>query len=354
MEIAKEARSEELVAAAEFVFGRLHMCLGNLSDAKQVLARATPLLKEKGSPFYAEQAANQLGLAHSWQLEYGEAEQELQWALTQARQRGTPLNIIASLFGRAMLRANQGNLWEGYQDSREAMELAEQNQERYWLPRLPNTVGYIYHEMLDVETAMRLDREGIQTARGIGAAEPEANAHVNLAHDYMALGEHDRAFEHLQAAEGLLEVDNWYRYRYQTRLRAEQAAYWIDRGDLTKAGDYARQSLGLAEPRLMRKRMAWAHKLLGDVAARQDRVTDALREYSVALGILENHPCPTIEWRILLVAAEIADKCRKFSLSEDYRGCCRQTLQSLADSIPDRDQRRKFLRAKPSHDLRIV
>jgi hypothetical protein len=69
------------------------------------------------------------------------------------------------------------------------MRLAEVNCDRYWLPRLPNALGWLHRELHDLETAVRLDAESIHRAREFAFPEAEANALVNLGHDYLVLGE---------------------------------------------------------------------------------------------------------------------------------------------------------------------
>ncbi|HVR30256.1 MAG TPA: hypothetical protein VMS86_12070, partial [Thermoanaerobaculia bacterium] len=89
--------------------------------------------------------------------------------------------------------------------------------------------------------------------------------------------------------------------------------------------------------------MAWAHKLLGDVAVREERFDDGRREYDAALAVLEHHHCPIIEWRILLAAADMASAYRDLGLAERYRARSRAVLHSLGESITDDRLRRNFL-----------
>ena len=110
---------------------------------------------------------------------------------------------------------------------REGIRLAELNGERFWLSRFPNTLGWIRREAQDFEAALRLDSENVSLAREMEIPEAEANSLVNLGHDYLSLGEADRAFGHFQEAAAIYEQDVWFRWRYETRLQAELARYWI-------------------------------------------------------------------------------------------------------------------------------
>ena len=107
----------------------------------------------------------------------------------------------------------------------------------------------------------------------------------------------------------------------------------------------------MAEATRSRKYIAWAHKLFGDIAALEERVEDGQHHYATALGVLHHHPCPTIEWKILKAAAELAQRQKNDSASADFLGRAKAVVQSLAGAIEDDTLRRGFLAAKPVRDL---
>ena len=160
------------------------------------------------------------------------------------------------------------------------------------------------------------------------------------------MGESQTALKHLQEAERVFGADVWFRWRYNIRLKAEMARYWMRQGETKKAAQAAAESLALAEPRKARKHMAWAHKLLGDIAVMEERFIDARHNYEVALSILKHHHCPTIEWKILLAAAEMAGAYHETPLAEHYRGRCQAVIHSLADSMSDERLRQRFLKSE--------
>ena len=106
-----------------------------------------------------------------------------------------------------MALGNEGRLSEALSTLQEGMHLAERNDERFWLPRFPNTLGWVHRELQDLENALRLDMEGAQLAREMGVAEAEANSRINLAQDYLTLDESARAFEQLHETQQILDRD---------------------------------------------------------------------------------------------------------------------------------------------------
>jgi tetratricopeptide (TPR) repeat protein len=351
LDIARGAGSSVGVASAEAVLACDRLCTGDLDAAEKYFQRAIPVLQGKGVQLGVVDAVANLGALHTWRLDYAEAERASSWALEKARELGDNFHIVSGLFFRGMALGNQGRLSEALGALEEAQRVAELNGERYWLPRIPNTLGWIYREMQDLETALRLDTENVGLAEEMGMVEGCANAHVNLGHDYLALGELSQAFEHLQQAEQLFNQDVWFRWRYAIRMQAEMTNYWILRGDLKMAAMHAAACLRAAETPRARKYQAWGHKLLGDVASLEERMEEANCEYQTALHMLARNPCPMIEWQIFKASAGAARHAKSDSTAEELLGRARAVIQSLADSIRDDSLRRKFLAARPFCEL---
>ena len=343
LEIARAAGSERGAAAAGLVLGLVDMGLGQVVDAQASFDRAVPVLRDQGAPLHALEAMTFAGMLHAWQLDYAKAGKVVNWTLERARSLGTPYHIVMNLFMRGMALFNEGRLGEGLADLEEGMRLAEVTNERYWLSRYPNTLAWAYQELQEPEKALRLNHEGAAIAHENGFGKPEAQSHVNLGQMYLDLGEPQRALEHLQRAEEIFNQDVWFRWRYYIRLKATFASYWITRGDTKKAAVCASESLEFCRPRKARKHMAWAHKLLGDIAVMEERFEDGRREYAAALETLKNHQCPTVEWKVFLAAAEMASAYGNVPLAERYRGECRALIHALAGSVAEDKLRRQFL-----------
>jgi tetratricopeptide (TPR) repeat protein len=307
----------------------------DLGAAELYYQRAIPVMQEKGVQLGVVDALSYLGALHTWRLDYTEAERVTGSALEKAREIGAIFHIVANLFFRGMALGNQGRLSDALRTLEEARWLAELNGERYWLPRIPNTLGWIYREMQDLETALQLDTENVRLAEEMGMVEGRANAHVNLGHDYLALGEPGRAIEHLQQAEQLFQQDVWFRWRHAIRMQVEMTNYWIHQGDLKMATMHAAACLQAAETPRARKYLAWGHKLLGDIAVLEERMDESRREYQAALDMLARNPCPMIEWQILKASAKAARHAKSDSTREELLGRARAVIQSLAESIRD-------------------
>ena len=349
--LAEAAGSPVAMASSDVMLAIEPFCTGELLVAQELFDRAIPVLRERGPVNHALDAVSYRGLLHFNALEYDQADLFLDWTRQRAGEFRVGFNLLIAIFHRARMRGNQGRLSEASAMLDEASRFADLLDDRFWRPAIANTRGWLRGELLDTEAALRLNTEAVQVAREFGHVEAECNSHINAARDYLTLGDPAHAWEHLRQAEARYEQDVWFRWIYYPRLQAELASYWMARGDLLQALATARVSLEHANRTRSRKRMAWAHKLLGDIAVLEDRPDDAWREYQEALHLLEHHACPTIEWQILRAALIAAGARDDAAARDELLGRARAVVQALADSVRDDASRRVFLHSKPIREL---
>lgn len=243
--------------------------------------------------------------------------------------------------------ANRGRIGEALRTLEKGRQLAELNGEQYWLSRYPNTIGWVHAELLNFESALRLNEEGVRAGREADTPEAEANSHINLANAYVASGELDSSWCHIAECERILNREDhkhWLRWRFRIRLSLETANYWIARGDMSRARESAANALLRAQEALARKHSAAAHKLLGDIAMREECCGEAGAEYTAALAILESHPCPLIQWKVLQASANAASLSGNQELAERLLGQSASVVAALAEQISDTAWRERFFR----------
>ena len=355
LELARGAESETATASSQIVLAMERMCLGDLATAETWSTPALPILQTRFPspvPLHVIEGVGYGAALHGWRLEYEDALPPCDWALARARDRGSNFHIVCLLFIRGLGLGNFGRLSDALADLREGMRLSEINRERYWLPRLPNTLAWLHSEMFDIEEALRLNREGSLIAREMNFPEGDVNSQINLALNYLALGEPDRAHEHLSAAEKLLAEDEWFRWVYTIRFHAARAEYWLTRGNPAEAATSEKASLDLATTTRRRKHIAWARKSLGDVAAMEDRPREAVAQYDVGLSALQRHPCPSIQWKISAALAVTHATLHQSGEATQWRAATQRVLRDLAASISEAPLQTRFRQSKAVRSFR--
>lgn len=347
MEIATRQSSVLGQACAEMVLGIERQCCGDIDASQEHVDRAIPVFERDGLPAQAIEAATYRVAMHVWQLEYAEAERHFQWIYERAKEVGACFFVSGNLFFRGVGLGNQGRVAESLECLHEGLRLAELNDEHYWLPRIPNTIGWIHREFEDHEAAIKWDTDNIAISRELEWPEAEANARVNLAHGHLLLDEPDTAMEHLQKAREIYNTDVWYRWRYNLRMQAEYARYWILKGNLKAATTHATECLSEAERTKSRKYISVGNALLAEIAALHDEVDEAHRRFGIALEVFKKYPCPTVEWRILARAGDLAKQRKRSDEACDIYGQARSVLRALTDSLADSELRDCLLKSKP-------
>ena len=351
-ELAQGQGSSESLAAVDMVRYLERICAGDFNVALECYERALPVLREKGLSPANLLGLNMRGAFHIWRGETAQAIEVLDWSLEKARAVGDLPRIVQNHFWRAVSLGRRGRLGEALEVTREAQRLGDLTGERVQLARFPNTLGWLHRELQDLEGALKLDLEGIRLTQEIGEKEAEINSQINAGQVYLLLGEPQRAFEHLQQAGVLLEPFQWFKWVFQTRLEVEWASYWIARGDTRQAGIHAQAALAITRRSLVRKYMAWSHRLLGDIAAQEDRVEDAAREYEAALGILGQFPCPGVEWVVRKSCAGLARMIGDSVVAGEQTSHAVVIVHGLADSVGDGNLREKLLMSRAVREMR--
>lgn len=207
-------------------------------------------------------------------------------------------------------------------------------------------MGWLYNELQDLDTAIEWNIRSIQYSQKFMEVEPEANSQVNLGQNYINIGDLDRAFNHLQNAQNLYKQDVWLRWRYNIRLQAELARYWMAKGDLKLALEHASHSLREAKRTISRKYIVYANKLLGDIAILEDRIEDAQKYFDDAFQLLREYSCPFVEWKLLNSSIELAKKLRVDDKRDELIAKKQKVIKSIADSISEERLRKIFLYSK--------
>ena len=271
------------------------------------------------------------------------AEEKLREAVVLASELRDGFMLLHNHFGLGLALGNRGRMSEALRILNEAIELARRNGDHFFLPRLPNCVGWIHRELQDFDRAMKHDQSSVEIAREDHVLEAEANSLINLAYDYSLTGAGDTPLAAFRDAEAIFLRDDWFRWRYNIRLQAGQAEYWLAQGNLDRGEEYARSLLETASRYEARKYVAVAHRLLAQVAIARGDWLVAETELTAALGLLRQYPAPLAAWRTYAVLGRLRLESGE---SESARAAFAQAaviVGQIAANVSDEELRATFL-----------
>ena len=298
--IAARLGDRALQAEAKALLANSRMVVGELNEAQLLFGQAiheARLLRHVPALLHALTYG---GVARFFRTEYDEAERLETEAAAVAAESRDGFYLALSLFYLGLSRANSGNVGAAFQALLEAFELAKRNGNQIALSRVPNGIGWLWREIGDITQAMEFNQLCVETARKTKAAEAEANAHINLIYDFLAVDQPSKALESMKKVEPLFERERWNQWRFfGVRYRAARAEYCLAQRYLDDAQQHGATLLTNAQHYGVPKYIAVAHRLLGEAAEMEGRLGDAEEHFSASLRALKANPAPIIEWRIL-------------------------------------------------------
>jgi tetratricopeptide (TPR) repeat protein len=232
--------------------------------------------------------------------------------------------------------------------------MGQRNGDRFWLPRLPNCIGWIHREMQDFAGALKFDQQGLEVGREHHVLEAQANSLINLGIDYTHSGRVDETLSVFHEVHDIFGRDAWFRWRYDIRLQAATAEHWLSQGDLQQARDFAQRLLGTAAQHEAHKYIAVAHELLGRLAIAEGDKTQGEKEFAAALEELDAFPAPLIGWKTYAAIGRL-----KLELGDSLSGReafaqAAKIVNSIAAKIEEKELRETFLNSAAVQEVQRV
>jgi DNA-binding winged helix-turn-helix (wHTH) protein/tetratricopeptide (TPR) repeat protein len=283
------------------------------------------------------------GELHFQQCEYGRAEELLTKAAELASEIGDGFMHLYSLFFLGLVAGNTGRVSRTLDAFNEAARIAERNGDRFWLARLPNSLGWIYRELQDFDRALEHDRQGLEIGRRDRLPEVEANALLNFCQEYARQGESEKWHAAFSELEEVIERHPWMRSRYHMRLHSVSAEYWLAQANFERAEEHARQLLELTIKHEYHKDVAVTRRLLAEITIERKLWAEAELELEKSLALLKKYPAPLVSWKVYATLGRLRAREKKSEAArEAYREAAR-IVHEIAASINDEQLRATFL-----------
>ena len=294
-QLGQEIGSADLIALAEAVTAVEEIMVGRVDSAVERYATVQREVRGLDSAFVVAAVRQGAANANFLQGNYSQtvdAYAELRDAMIEARDGMLLLNGL--LFG-GMTHGNLGQFADALSAFEEGLRLAEQNGERFWIGRYPNSIAWLYFESFDFARAIDLGLMALEKAKESGCSEPVAHSEINLGLALMEAGDLERCREELQRAdqlEGLLE------WRWRQRLEAAWSEYWLQAGDETRAKHHAENCRKRAVDTSGGKYLVLSLRQLARIALKEGNPEEARSILGAASDALRDENARLIAWRL--------------------------------------------------------
>jgi tetratricopeptide (TPR) repeat protein len=214
-------------------------------DAEEALR----LSKAIGDPKLLAQTLYYSGAVLQWRGDFDRSLAYHHEAAEQAQQAHTGFFFGAAAFHIGHANAAKGEYEEALRWYRRLSDYASAAGEKFWMARVPNSVGGVHLELFDLDDAIRLNLEADEVARKLWPwPEPRGHSLLKVGLAYLQRGEHGRAEEFFRRAWALLEEDIFLRWRWHIPLLRAPGELALAEGRCDEAWSFAMQWYRGARP----------------------------------------------------------------------------------------------------------
>jgi DNA-binding SARP family transcriptional activator len=337
LELAEQLGDARLVGQAHAFLANPHGSLGKLDKALEHAGRALETFAQLGADPPAI-VLYRIGIVRHQRGQELAALEALRHGEELALQQHDEITLVFVRWVRATALANLGRYGEALAALASA-ESAGRGEEVFARSRIPNTYGACYADLELWDEAREHDLESldeIQSMGGAGVQEPRIHTLLNLAEDYLALGDPDGAAGFVRQVEGLVPYVEYARFRYLNRLQYVRALLALAQEELPATIEAADACLSQAAVYAAPKYEVRGRLVRGRALARLSQVQDAERELIAAAQLAERLSYPTWARRAWDALAALTDSPRA-------RRCAQTAARTIADGL-DTGLREKFMR----------
>ena len=215
----------------------------------------------------------------------------LEEALLLSQNARQTFNELFARFFLGLAYAEQGSFMPAVEQLTVNLEQAKQVGNSFILTRLPNSIGYVYHELGDLDSAAAWNERGVEICRQYSWPEPLGYSLVNLAFDCLYLGDQGRARSLLREAGELAARDTNVTWRWESRVWLGLGELALQEGNAPEARRYYDQAYSCASQTRVRKNVARSLLFQGKIHYLDGAYDEAAASAGEALnqaGQLEN------------------------------------------------------------------
>ena len=319
---------------------------GQLTEAMLDAEEALTLARDAGNPQRLAETLVALGRLLQWRGDFTRGMALLHEGATLAQQShaGFLFGQAAFFLGNAYTATGMYvDAWQWYQQLR---AYADKAGDRYWIARVPNTIGGLHLELFDLDAALQLTLEGDEVAQRFSPwSEVRGHALVKAGLAYLLQGEHSHAELCFGRATALLESDIWMRWRWHIPLLRGWGELALAQGEHEKAWTYATQSLALATQTDSRKHIARAQWLQGRVLAARGQLDQAVQTLAASVHLAEQLQTPREVWLGKAALGRALAALGRDQEAETVYGQALQIIDAIVATLWTPQMRRTFLSA---------
>jgi len=341
---AEQTGNDHYLTLSLLLLTEVHESDGELGSALETADRARAVSHSLNDKPLEARALLEIGFLHAQRADFKKAVSAADLGL-QLLEETDDRNALAygwNILGRAL--GGSGDYSRALDAFNRSHEEAGIIGDRYLLAQIFNMRGWLHRELGDFENGLKLDQEGIKTAKRWDKPSPEISARLNLCLDLLQLGDPKRVLGLLEEIEEQISTGSFgfHSWRWRLRLLHTRGLCTLALDKPTQVLALAEEGLQLAEIKKTRKYIALNHGLLGGALAVLDRGKAAVRELELAVALADEIQYQPIRWEGRFQLANLYRQKKRLKVAKSTISEAKGIIQTISDNLDDESLRIAF------------
>ncbi len=349
LRLSRETGDQRIFAKSLAILGFVHQARGELREADMALVESLQISREKGFKDALVQGVMMLGHQAYWQGNFPGAIQLAQEGVTVSREIYDGFNELFNLTLLSQAYESAGRYGQAHKTLQEGLTKAKERDNKFFIGRLTNTLGWFYSEFGDVSRAVEFDQESVELGRSYRISNVEISALINLGLDYGALGQHEHALSYLEPTLERVQREAFgaHRWRWKVRLLIGLAEVYYSAGAYEDALRYVEEGVKEAQATSSQKYVAKGWSLRGKLLAYQGNIEAAGAELQRAFSLAEQLHSPSLVYPIAFDLGQWYETAGKERKALELYGKAKAAVEDMATAVEDQDLRPILLQSAP-------
>jgi len=341
VEMARNAGNKLLEARGSGVAGA-YLMLGEapdtMDDGHTWLEESYVICKEVGDRVTETENLLMHGLYYNWKGEFDRAKESLKKSTALAEEIGSILHIANTLRVLSIVLAGKGEYNEAISTAQRNLQLSRDYGITYFVCVSLNTLGWIYHDLENIELAMKYNNEAIEFARAHRDSRPGGavpSSLLNLAMDYLYKNDYENAEKYFKEVINAYDQHRVGWWRIQTRLLLGRGEISFAKGDYTQALKFAEDSLAISRKADAKKYITKGLKLKSEILEKIGNPEEAIELMQNALKLAQELGNPPLLWQTHYSLGGLLEKHEKQQEANKHYAEAIALLEKTASTLRD-------------------
>jgi len=236
-----------------------------------------------------------IGELYIWKGDFNLAEEYINEALALTEETGDRLFKLGCLFALILVQGSKGEYNDAISTGQKCLQLSRDYGIVYFVTPTLTTLGWIYHDLSNIELALQYHNEALKTKNVI--CKGDLPFLVDLAMDYLYKNDYQNAEKYFTEANGMIPPHRGALWRFKTRVLLGFGEISLAKGDYLQALRSADEALVMSEKAGAKKYIAKSLKLKAEVLANMGNMEEAVKLMENALKSARQVGNPPILWQ---------------------------------------------------------